>query len=288
MKRFIFLLLIIIYGCFSVYTLYQQRRRSMGTVLSASPTKSLRAVAEKALEGTAGTYAIAVKNLKTGEAYYFNEHQSFEAGSLYKLWVLASAVQKIEAGELKEDELLSQSVRHLNTVFGLSPEAAELTEGQVILTVAQALTQMITISHNYATYLLVERIGNPAIRAFLRANDLTGSFLEDPSRTTPADLALYFEKLYRGQLSGPEGTRQMLDLLKKQTLNDKLPKYLPDKIEVAHKTGEIDYLTHDAGIIFSSRGDYVIVVMSESDFPPGAKEQIAQISKSIYDYFQAN
>lgn len=288
MKRFLLLLLIIIYGGFSVYTLYQQRRRPAVTILSASPIKSLRAAAEKALEGVEGTYGIAVKSLKTGEAYFLNEHQSLEAGSLYKLWVLAAVTQKIEAGELKEDESLSQSVRHLNTAFGISPEAAELTDGQVTLTVAQALTQMITISHNYATYLLVEKIGNPSIRDFLKANDLTESFLEDSPRTTPADLALFFEKLYKGQLSSPEGTRQMLDLLKKQTLNDKLSKYLPDKIDVAHKTGEIDYLTHDAGLVFSGRGDYIIAVMSESDFPPGAEERIALISKSIYDYFQAN
>ena len=133
---------------------------------------------------------------------------------------------------------------------------------------------------------MVEKIGNPAIRDFLKANDLTESFLENPSRTTPADLALFFEKLYNGQLSSPEGTRQILDVLKKQTLNDKLPKYLPEKIDIAHKPAEIDYLTHDAGLVFSARGDYVIVVMSESDFPPGAEERIALISKSVYDYFQ--
>ena len=77
----------------------------------------------------------------------------------------------------------------------------------------------------------------------------------------------------------------MIGLLKMQKLNEKLPKYLPNGTVVAHKTGEIDFLTHDAGIIYTKNGDYIIAIFSESDYPPGAKERIAQISKAVYNYF---
>lgn len=77
----------------------------------------------------------------------------------------------------------------------------------------------------------------------------------------------------------------MLTLLKNQKLNNKLPKHLPTKTVIAHKTGEIDLFTHDAGIVFSPHGDYIIVVMSETEFPPAADARIANISKSVFEYF---
>lgn len=258
-----------------------------GTLTAEGGTKSkgLKEAVTTALLGAQGSYAIAIKNLKTGESYYLNEHKSFEAGSLYKLWVLAATFNAIEKGTLAEDEVLSDSVAALNNTFGVDQETAELTEGWITLTVSQALGQMITISHNYAAYLLVDRVGNPAIRAFLTDQGLTESSLNNPPRTTAADIALFFEKLYLGQLGSPASTEKMLGILKRQTLNDKLPKYLPPETPIAHKTGEIDYLTHDAGVIYTDKGDYIIAVMSESDFPSGAEERIAEVSKNVYDYF---
>ena len=98
-------------------------------------------------------------------------------------------------------------------------------------------------------------------------------------------MALFFEKLYKGELANNQYTRETLDLLKNQQRNEGLPKYLPDGTIVAHKTGEIDLYKHDAGIVFSDKGDYLIVVMSESDFPAGAQERIALVSKGVFDYF---
>lgn len=270
------------FGGLILYTFYYQTALKGDGVLSSN----LKEAVSTALAGTTGTYAVVIKNFRTGEAYSLKEHQAFNPGSLYKIWVLAAAFDQIEKGELKEDEVLSQDVRTLNQLFGVDPEAAELAEGRVTLTVAQALTQMVTISHNYATFLLVEKIGNPRIWRFLEENGFKESFLQDPPRATAADLALFFEKLYRGELGNADSTEKMIALLKKQTRYEKLPKYLPPEVSVAHKTGEIYYLTHDAGIVFSTKGDYVFVMLSESDYPAGAAERIAEVSKSVYGYFE--
>lgn len=85
---------------------------------------------------------------------------------------------------------------------------------------------------------------------------------ENPT-TTSFDIALFFEKLYKGELANEENTQKMLDLLKKQELNNKLSKYLPEEIDVAHKTGEIGWFSHDAGIVYTNYGDYSI----ESIYP---------------------
>lgn len=254
--------------------------------LNPLQSSNLKDVLEKALAGSKGTYGVVVKNLKKEESYYFNEHKVFEQGSLYKIWIMAEAFSQIENGKLKEDEILSEDVSVLNDRFNISSASAELTDGMITLDVKAALTQMITISHNYAALMLAEKVKLSNVKAFLESNHFNESTLGEPPKTTPFDIALFFEKLYKGEFANQQYTQRMIDLLKQQTLNDKLPKYLPEEVSIAHKTGEIDYYTHDAGIVFTPKEDYIIVILSESDFPPGAQERIAQVSKAVYDYFE--
>lgn len=248
----------------------------------------LRDVVDQSLSGAKGTYGIVIKNLKSNESFSQNEHRVFEPGSLYKIWILASVFNQLEKGNLKEDEILSEDVTTLNKKFYIDEEVAELKDGTITLSVKDALNQMITISHNYAALLLTEKIRLSAVAAFLKEK----GFIESTVGTnggsptsTPADIALFFEKLYKGELGSKENTDKMLNLLKNQQLNNKLPKYLPEGASLAHKTGEIGWFTHDAGIVFSGAGDYIIVVMSESDLPAGAEDRIANLSKAVYEYF---
>src|SRR3989344_6979589 len=245
----------------------------------------LKDVVENALSGAQGTYGIAIKNLKTGEAYYLNEHRIFESGSLYKVWVLATAFDQIKNGTLKQDEVLSQDISVLNEKFNIDAGSAEITDGKITLSVKNAIEQMIVTSHNYASLLLSERIKLSAVSAFLEKYNFDESTISEPPKTTPYDIALFFEKLYKGELANNENTEEMLTIFKRQQLNEGMPKYLPQNVKIAHKTGEIGWAKHDAGIVFSDSGDYIIVIMSESDSPRQAQENIALVSRAIYDYF---
>lgn len=247
---------------------------------------TLTPVAEQALSGSKGTYAVAIKNLKTGESYMQNPRKKFGAASLYKLWVMAEAFDQIKKGKLKEDEILKNEISVLNEKFKIATESAELTEGEIEMTVAQALERMIIISHNYSALLLSDRVGLSQVSFFLKENKFQESNIGNPPQTTAYDIALFFEKLYKGKLVDKQYSDRMIEILDKQQLNDRIPKYLPKDSKIAHKTGELGYFKHDAGIVFSQEGDYIIVVLSESDFPPGAAERIAQISKAVYNYFE--
>lgn len=257
----------------------------MMNVPSSPASDSLEQAVEGALVETTGTYGVVIKNLKTGESYSSNEHRQFTSASLYKLWVMAAVFGQIQNGQLDENETLSEDVAVLNQKFDIASESAELTEGTVTLTVKDALEEMITLSDNYAALLLSERIRLSSVSNFLAENDFHESTLGEPPITTASDIALFFEKLYQGELADTENTQKMLDLLKRQTLNNKLPKYLPAEVAMAHKTGEIEVFTHDAGIVYTNNGDYIIVVLSESDSPPDAEERIAGVSKAVYEYF---
>ena len=248
----------------------------------------LKFVIAMSLVGAKGTYSVVVKNLKTGEEYAFNEEKIYHAGSLYKLWIMAEAYSQIQAGILTKEEILSQTIPELNNEFNIASEGAELVEGVITFSTQDALSQMITISHNYAALLLTEKVKLSRTKAFLDNYGFHASTIAvegEPPATSASDIALFFEKLYKEQLANKQYTNEMLTLLKKQQLNNKLPKQLPTGTVIAHKTGELGSFSHDGGIVFSSKGDYIIVVLSDTDYPPGAEERIAQISKAVYDYF---
>jgi beta-lactamase class A len=249
----------------------------------------LESVINKELEGTKGTYSVVIKNLKTGKTFYRDENRVYEAGSLYKLWVMATAYKKIEAGEIAEDTQMSSSIAELNRKFSIDPANAELTSGGITQTVSQAMTQMITISHNYSALLLADKLKLSQVKVWLEENGFRESKVgneKDPPYITASEAAVFMEKLYKGEFANPEHTQKMLDLLKNQKKNNKLPKYLPKSTIIGHKTGEIGWFSHDAGIVFADNGDYIIVVMSESSAPGGAEDRIGLISKAVYEYFQ--
>lgn len=253
------------------------------------PHSHLKETIEDSMNGALGDYAIVVKNLKTGESYSLDTHKVFDTGSLYKLWVMAVVYQDIRDGKFAKNQILSEDVSVLNNKFGINFESAELTSGTITLSVGGALSQMITISSNYSAYLLTEKIGLSSVAAFLKKEDFNDSRVGTDGGvpiTSVYDIASFFEKLYKGELISKSDSSQILELLKKQQLNNKLPRNLPSGTIIAHKTGEIDYYSHDGGIVFGPKSDYLIVVLSKSNYPPGAEERIAAISKAVYDYFE--
>lgn len=248
-------------------------------------TSNLDTVVEKSLAGSKGTYAILIKNLKTDETYAFNEHKTFEAGSLYKLWIMATVYEQVEEGILALDDPLHVDIPALNEAFKIATEDAELTEGEINFTIESALKQMITISHNYAALALTRKVKIANVKAFLKKHNLEESFTGSPPKVSAYDIGAFLEKLYNHQLVSTSSDGAMISLLKQQTLNNKIPVLLPSETVIAHKTGEIGMFSHDGGIVYSPGGDYIIVVLSLSNNPAGANERIATLSEAVYDYF---
>lgn len=231
-----------------------------------------------------GDYSVVVKSLKTGEFYNINEKHVYTSASLYKLWTMGTVFQQIKDGKLTMDRTLSASIPTLNAAFNLGDDA-EATEGAITRTVNEALEQMITISHNYSALLLTYTVKNATVQKFLKDNQFNSSQTKTIPTTTPEDIAKYYEKLYKGEIVSKEASAQMMETLKRQTWNERIPKYLPENTVVAHKTGELYGVKHDAGIVFSPKGDYIIVLMSDTPSQTHAAEVEAKISKAVFEYF---
>lgn len=258
--------------------------KSIETYKNITRSRELEQIVNDSIKDEDGTYAVVVKNLKTGENYSLNETRKFDSASLYKLWTMGTVYQQIEDGKLTKDKPLSMSIEELNRIFDLG-EDAEQTEGTISRTVGEAVEQMITISHNYSALLLTYTVKNASVKKFLLDNHLTASNTGSPPRTTAKDTADYYEKLYKSELVSESASKDMLEVLKRQQLNDRIPKYLPEKTVVAHKTGELGAVKHDAGIVFSPNGDYILVLLSETSSQANAAEVEAKLSQKIWEYF---
>jgi beta-lactamase class A len=121
----------------------------------------------------------------------------------------------------------------------------------------------------------------------------------DNNVSTPRDMTVLLELIYRGRSASSESTDEMLRILLKQTLNDRLPRFLPAGTRVAHKTGTLDGFRNDAGIIYVGDDQHVAVtVFSEWDSKAVKGDPIAErqriyeidsafgnIARAIYDYY---
>lgn len=246
-------------------------------------------VIEDSIGQTDGTYSIIVINMKTHEVYSQNPDRIYQSASLYKLWVMANVYQMLNEGTLEKDAVLKDSVENLNRSFQIASSEAELTTGEIHATVIEALTKAITLSDNYSALLLTKKIGVSTLNKFIKTIGLNSSKTGIPPTTSASDIALFYTKLYNHQLISEQSSQEMIDLLKKQAINDRIPKYLPEGIEVAHKTGELGSFKHDAGIVFTPNGDYILVMLSETNDPKIAAEKMAEVSKQIfYHYVKLN
>jgi beta-lactamase class A len=104
--------------------------------------------------------------------------------------------------------------------------------------------------------------------------------------TAAGDIALLLERIYQRKLVNREVSEKCLRVLKLQRVNDRIPKYLPAQIMVAHKTGLERNVCHDAGIIFDAKSDLLLCVLTRHTHPNAAiaKDFIAQAALHAYLY----
>jgi beta-lactamase class A len=225
-----------------------------------------------------GKIGVAFRSLATGQTAGVNGSMRFTAASLYKLFVLEAAEAEIEDGSLDPGETLT-----------MTPEAAAADPYFDYLigtrvSVNCALQTMVQMSGNGASDVLRRRVGLSSVMARFGIDGARNTGLTDDWFTSPDDVASVLESMYRGQSVNQAASQRMLDLLAGQQQNDRVPAPLPLDVRIAHKTGELPDLRHDAAIVFAPSGAYVLAVLVE-DAPSesAARSAAVEISRAVYD-----
>jgi beta-lactamase class A len=100
--------------------------------------------------------------------------------------------------------------------------------------------------------------------------------------TTARGLLVLFEKLAHGQAVDPQSDAEMIAILKRQAFNSGIPAGLPAGTAVAHKTGTITRIHHDAGIVYAGRPYVLVVLVRGMDDEKSSGALIAELSRLIF------
>jgi beta-lactamase class A len=249
-----------------------------------TPDTELAQEVVRALGGVTGRIGVAIKDVNTGRGVLISPETEFPAASIFKLEVMYEVYKQRELGALSFDETLVFTQRHVDFDLGTLDRGV----GDPIQ-LAEALERMITISDNSSAVLLTDRVGALNVN-----RDLSGLGLEhtrllaDDLVTSPYDMLTFMEMLARGEGVSPQASREMLQLMARQRINDRIPRLLPAGTVVAHKTGNLPGVVNDVGLVSSPDTTFAIAVLISDTPTEGlAAQAISEVAATAYRYFSA-
>lgn len=257
--------------------------------------------------GRSGAQAIGVGfyDLQTKREIMIDADESFHAASTMKVPVMIELFRQAQNKTLALDERLVvrndfRSIvdrSHYQLLAEDDSERSLYTHEGESETIRRLLFLMITESSNFATNMLIERVTPPKVMATLRemgarqTNVLRG--VEDAkayerglnNTTTARDLTLLLRRIAERRAVSARASAAMIEILLAQKFNESIPAGVPASVKVAHKTGSITNINHDAAIVFPPRRKpYILVVLTRGIADEErAHRAIADISRLVYD-----
>ena len=218
---------------------------------------------------------------KPGEEILINPTLRFHAASTMKVPVMIEAFRQANVRKLKLDDkvLVTNQFTSIQDGSLFVLNATEDSDGEIYkalgkrLSYRQLIEASITVSSNLATNILIEHLGARNVQATVDTMGASGmqvlrgvedqkAFDAGKNNITDAlGLLALFEAIGTGSAVSAKSSMEMLEILKRQKFNTRIPAGLPAGTVVAHKTGEITGICHDAGIVYAAR-PYVLVVLT--------------------------
>jgi len=265
-----------------------------------SPPAELRAKFEKRVQEISsrvdGVVGYSIVDLTSGERIGHLESASFPTASAIKLAIVYELFKQADEKRIDLEEKVTLDRRQAVGGTGVLVEM-----GTPTLSIRDYAVLMVTLSDNTATNVLIDRLGMDRIAARMQGLGLNGTKLRrhmmdtaaarrgDENVSTPDELVRLLEAMH-GPMTGPARTGHYLmgeaiDLLKKPKEN-RLRKSLPEGVASADKSGELEGVRVDAGIVFAKNRPYVLCVMTTflKDEAEGERA-IEEISRVAYEYF---
>lgn len=227
-------------------------------------------------------YGMYFINLVTGDEFGINDKDEFVAASTTKLPMNLLLYKKIAAGEIDPESTLKYLEEDFEPGSGIIQKSEYGTE----YTVRETARLSIVYSDNCAINMIIRLLGIDNIRNYMQ--ELGGTiYYGRRHRSCPYDIALYTKELYRFYLESPEIAGILMEDLQNTVFNDRINRYLPEDVKVAHKIGSFESLGvfNDVGIVFADE-PYVLAVMSDGAEYGAACDVIGEISKRIYYYLK--
>lgn len=258
-----------------------------------------------------GNFALAFKMIDGNDnSILINENEMFHAASTMKTPVMIEAFKQNENGliNLQDSLIVKNSFKSIvdSSLFSLD---VDRDSGEKLYeavgkkeTYYNLVYDMIINSSNLATNILIEQVGAKnvmktmeelgakSIKVLRGVEDMIAYDKGLNNETSAKDLMILFQKIGEGKAVSPKADKRMIEILLNQKHNSLIPAKLPSEVKVAHKTGSINGVEHDSGIVILSDGSkYVLVILSKNiTNVDEATEMMADVSKIIFDYVVKN
>jgi len=274
---------------------------------SKSSITILTSEIENKISDVEGDIALAFLDLSNEKnSIMINVNESFHAASTMKVPVMIELYKQQNQGLINLNDSIFLTNEFKSIVDGslysmdIGDDSDDVIYNKIGThqTLYDLMVPMITVSSNLATNVLIEivnakkttesmrELGADKIEVLRGVEDQKAFDLGLSNSTTARDLLIIMKAIADGTAGKKEDCEAMLSILKNQEWNDMIPKYLPQDVAVAHKTGSITGVHHDAAIVYLPDGtSYILVLMSKNlnDFDKGT-DKLAKISKIVYDY----
>ncbi len=256
----------------------------------SKPDNSLDAAIKARIGSFPGTVSIAAKNLATGATYNLAAEQPVRTASTIKLPIMIECFYEAAEDKLRWTEPIKLTQDEKVSGSGILEDLSAGDE----LPLRDVVDLMIVLSDNTATNLILNRITGNAVNARmaqlgLQQTRVMRKILGDgnnlkpyPSgiteegaksenkkwgtgRSSPQEMLTLLEKLYRGELVGKQASDEMLSVLKRQRDHNCIGRNMKD-VTIASKSGALDHLRSDVGIVYSKRGPIAMAITVE-DIP---------------------
>lgn len=216
-------------------------------------------------------------------------NKSRRSASMIKVFIMSYAMELASKGQLNLD---NQIVLKSSDKVGGAGVICGWSSGTEI-SIYDLLSYMITESDNTATNMMIDYLGMDNINSYIKKEGYNETVLGRKmmdfdaiaagreNYSSVSDLGKFFQKLVRNQCVNSEYDTKMIDILLQQTDKEVFPTALGD-VKIAHKTGELDNLYDDGGIIYSPRGEYVLVVMNDGVGRSSAVKKMQKIASATY------
>jgi beta-lactamase class A len=157
---------------------------------------------------------------------------------------------------------------------------------------------MIVLSDNVATRMIIDHLGMDRINAYLRSIGLTRTTVSDPTMlnelpatdvnlTTPLEMAYLIRIIKEGYGFSKKGSEEMLTFMRGSRYRWGIPRGIGNKAKVANKTGNLEGVYNDVGLVYTNKGNYVLTIFTK-DFKGKrreARELINNISRAVYEEY---
>jgi len=261
---------------------------------------------ESSIRQSGAEVAVAFRTLDGRSEWLLAADEPFHAASTMKVPVLIELYHQVRQRKVRLDDTVTVRNQFRSLVDGswYSLDPSDDSETDLYLAVGDERTLrqlselMITVSSNLATNLLMEKLGIDNIRAGVHALQADGmevlrgvedakAFRQGLNNTTTARALLQLmEAIARGQAVDAASSQQMIEILERQSFNERIPAGLPPGTRVAHKTGEITRVQHDAAIVFAPRPFVLVVLTRGLEDPKQGSALIAEITRRLYQATQ--